>query len=962
MKITPVIRFLIAGACAALSAMPLAAASSPHEHLSLDAGWKFHLGDDWPDALHLENSGTGSGPASEKFSDSFWRAVNLPHDWAVELPFDWAADGSHGFKTLGVKYPTNSIAWYRRTFDLPKEDEGKRIWLTFDGVFRDATVWVNGWCVRHHEGGYYPFREDITDAVHYGGRNTITVRVDATKVEGWFYEGAGIYRHVWLDKTSPVAIAPDGIFVQSKFKNNMPQGSPAIEVEVHLLNAQTSAAKATVTCEIISPDGKSLKKFSASEKLKRNSQAAVQLEVKLSEPVLWSPEFPKLYQLVTTVSVAGHMVDQKETTFGIRTVGFNATNGFLLNGRHYELYGTCNHQDHAGVGAAMPDALLEFRVKKLKEFGCNAYRMSHNPPTPELLDACDRLGMLVVDESRLMGSDSANLKKWDDLIRRDRNHPSVAIWCIANEQFMVQDTPQAARVARTMQDYVKQLDPLRPVSYASPEDDVFRGINSVIEVRGWNYHYGPQMDRYHAAHPGQPNFGSEQASVVGTRGIYTNDHAAGYVAAYDVVWPGWTTTAESWWSFFADRPWLSGAFVWTGFDYRGEPTPYWWPCINSHFGILDTCGFPKDAFYYYQSWWTTNTVLHLAPHWNWPGRESQEILVQAFSNCKQVELFLNGVSQGRQVMKPNSKLAWQVKYAPGTLSAKGFDAADNIIAETKVETTGAAAQIQLTADRKLINADGQDVSVFTVSVADAQGRVVPVAQNKVNFSVAGPGRIIGVGNGDPSCHEPDVYVPTAPSHNVPVGQWRWAIGKIPKNGDAVPEYANDFDDSAWKPVSGGGPTIETADTSAIYRAHVQLTEADLKGEGAMICFSGCDDEGWYFVNGQFVGESHDWQAQPIFDVKKYLHVGDNVIAGGVYNGVAQGGLNPNVNVQIIGQVTTAPWSRSLFNGLAQVIVQATGDAGEIKLTATADALAPATANVQTKPGTPRPSVPSPAVP
>jgi beta-galactosidase len=934
----------------------LAAAESQREHLSLDANWKFHLGDDWPDALVLMNSGTGGGPASEKFSDSFWRTVNLPHDWAVELPFDWAADGSHGFHTLGVKYPTNSIAWYHRTFDLPKEDEGKRIWLTFDGVFRDATVWVNGWCVRHHEGGYYPFREDITDVVHYGGKNTIAVLVDATKVEGWFYEGAGIYRHVWLDKTAPVAISPEGIFVQSKFEKNLPQGSPEIKVEVSLLNSQTNDATATVNCEIISPGGKSLKKFSDSEKMKRKSQGVVKFESKISAPLLWSPENPQVYKLITTVSSEGMGVDQKETTFGIRTVAFDPTNGFLLNGKHYELYGTCNHQDHAGVGAAIPDALLEFRVKKLKEFGCNAYRMSHNPPTPELLDACDRLGMLVMDESRLMGSDSANLKRWDDQIRRDRNHPSVALWCIANEQFMVQDTPQAASVACTMQDYVKQLDPLRPVSYASPEDDVFRGINSVIEVRGWNYHYGPQMDRYHAAHPTQPNFGSEQASVVGTRGIYTNDHSAGYVAAYDVVWPGWTTTAESWWSFFAVRPWLSGAFVWTGFDYRGEPTPYWWPCVNSHFGILDTCGFPKDAFYYYQSWWTTNIVLHLAPHWNWPGREGQKILVQAFSNCKQVELFLNGASVGKQTMKPNSKLSWQVKYAPGTLSAKGYDDVGKVIAETKVETTDAAAQIQLTPDRKTINADGADVSVFTVSAVDAQGRIVPVAQNKIHFSVEGVGNIIGVGNGDPSCHEPDVYVPTAPSYNIPVAKWRWEIGTIPKNRNVVPEYANDFDDSAWKQVSGGGPTIETENTSAIYRAHVKLTEDDLKGEGAMICFSGCDDEGWYFVNGQLVGESHDWQAQPIFDVKKYLHVGDNVIAVGVYNGVAQGGLNPNVNVQIVGHVTVAPWSRSLFNGLAQVIVQSTRDAGEIKLTATADGLAPATASLQTKPGTLRPAI------
>jgi beta-galactosidase len=961
MKIISPFRILSGGACAAFLAAQLAVGQSPREHLSLDAGWKFHLGDDWPDALHLENSGTGSGPASERFTDSYWRVVNLPHDWAVELPFDSTADGSHGFKALGRNFPSNSIAWYRRAFELPAGDSGRRIWLAFDGVFRDATVWVNGWCVRHHEGGYYPFREDITDVLHFGGTNTISVRVDATKTEGWFYEGAGIYRHVWLDKTAPVAIAPDGIFARSEFEKNTPQGSPKIAVEVRLLNTTTNATKAAVNCEIISPDGKSLKQISGSEKLERKSLGAVKLESELSAPVLWSPESPKLYKLVTTVSVADKIVDQKETTLGIRTVGFDPASGFLLNGRHYELYGTCNHQDHAGVGAAIPDALQEFRVKKLKEFGCNAIRTSHNPPTPELLDVCDRLGMLVMDESRLMGSDSENMKKWDDQIRRDRNHPCVAIWCIANEQFAVQDTPQAASVASSMQSYVKQLDPTRPVTYASPEDDVFRGINSVIEVRGWNYHYGPRMDKYHAEHPSQPNVGTEQASVVGTRGIYTNDRPRAYVSAYDLVWPGWTTTAESWWSFFAERPWLSGAFVWTGFDYRGEPTPYWWPCINSHFGILDTCGFAKDAFYYYQSWWTTKTVLHLLPHWNWPGREGQEILVQAFSNCKQVELFLNGASLGKQAMKPNSKLSWQVKYAPGTLSAKGFDDAGNAIAETKVETTGDATQLQLTPDRKSINADGEDVAVFTVSAVDAQGRAVPVARNKINFAIEGAGKIIGVGNGDPSCHEPDMFVENVPERGVALNDWRWQLAKVPHNGSAVPEYANDFDDSAWNALNAktgnGESTIKTENTTAIYRAHLVLTEEDLNGSGAQICFGGCDDEGWYFVNGKFVGESHDWQAQPIFDIKKFVHAGDNVVAVGVNNVAGQGGLNPNVTVKIIGNAGVPPWSRSLFNGLAQIIVQSTRGPGEFKLTASADGLTSATAVLQTQPCAPRPSVP-----
>ena len=961
MKIASLLRLFIAGVSSTLPAAPLSAADAPREHLALDANWKFHLGDDWPDALHLENSGTGSGPAAEQFPDSYWRAVNLPHDWAVELPFDPNADGSHGFKALGAKYPTNSIGWYRRAFDLRREDQGRRIWLGFDGVFRDATVWVNGWCVRHHEGGYYPFREDITDLLHFGGQNTVAVRVDATKSEGWFYEGAGIYRHVWLDKTAPVAVAPDGIFVCSQFKHNVPSDQAGIAVEVNLLNALTNFATAAVSCEIISPEGGSLKKFSGSENLPGKSQGAVKLKSKVSSPVLWSPESPKRYQLITTVTVGDKIVDQNESAFGIRTVGFDPTNGFLLNGRHYELYGTCNHQDHAGVGAALPDALQEFRVRKLKEFGCNAIRTSHNPSTPELLDACDRLGLLVLDESRLMGSDSANLKKWDDQIRRDRNHPSVAIWCIANEQFAVQDTPQAANVALAMQDYVKHLDPTRPVTYASPEDDVFRGINSVIEVRGWNYHYGPQMDRYHSAHTRQPNIGTEQASVVGTRGVYTNDDPRGYVAAYDTVWPGWTTTAESWWSFFAVRPWLSGAFVWTGFDYRGEPTPYWWPCINSHYGILDTCGFPKDAFYYYQSWWTTNIVLHLAPHWNWPGKEGLEILVEAFSNCRQVELFLNGASLGRQVMKPNSKLSWQVKYAPGTLSAKGFDASGNVITETKVETTGNATQIQLTPDRRTINADGEDVAVFTVSALDARGRAVPVAQNKINFTIEGAGKIIGVGNGDPSCHEPDVFVPNAPTRSIGVNDWRWQLVKIPKNSSSLPEYAHDFDDSTWtnfsSKTSAGEMTIKTPETTAVYRAHFTLTEQDLQGAGAQACFSGCDDEGWYFVNGQFVGESHDWQAQPIFDIKKFIHAGDNVIAVGVNNAVGQGGLNPNVTVKVIGHARVLPWSRSLFNGLAQVIVQSTREAGGFQLSATAEGLSSATAAVQTQPCIPRPSLP-----
>ena len=598
----------------------------------------------------------------------------------------------------------------------------------------------------------------------------------------------------------------------------------------------------------------------------------------------------------------------------------------------------------AGVGAALPDALQEFRVKKLKEFGCNAIRTSHNPPTPELLDACDRLGMLVMDENRLLGSDRENLKKWDDQIRRDRNHPSVAIWSIANEEFTVQDTPQAANVSRTMQELAHDLDPTRPVTDAANEGNVFAGINSIIEVRGWNYNGGPDIDKYHAEHPDQPEVGTEQASTVCTRGIYANDPQHGYVRAYDLQG---TQTAERWWSYFDARPWLSGGFVWTGFDYRGEPTPYGWPCINSHFGILDTCGFPKDNFYYYQAWWTTNVVLHLLPHWDWPGKEGQDIDVWAYSNCKEVELFLNGKSLGRQTMPHDGHLAWQVKYAPGTLSARGFGADGKVIAETKVETTGEPAAVQLAPDRSNINADGEDVRVIKVSAVDADGRFVPIAQNLVHFELTGVGRILGVGNGDPSCHEADTLVLESPETVTPLNDWRWKLTDGVQRSNLA-EYAAAFDDSAWNK-----DTLEENDCSqlepnqsAVFRQHIKLSAADLAGPKILIQIGRIDDIGWVYVNGQLAGEAHDWSAMQTFDFKKFLHEGDNVVAVGVQNLASGGGIGCGVYLRVAGHPIAPAWSRSLFNGLAEVIVQSGTNAGGIKLTASADGLKSTTATIQ----------------
>jgi beta-galactosidase len=935
-----------------------ASATSPRERLLLDSGWKFHLGNDWGIAQNLAKAGSGSGPASVWFGDASWRTVNLPHDWAVELPFDKTADGAHGFKALGHGFPSNSVAWYRRTFELPKEDSGKRLGLEFDGVFRDCDVFVNGWFIGHHESGYGSFRCDITDVADCGGKNVVAVEVNASESEGWFYEGAGIYRHVWLVKTAPLAIAPDGIFVYSKFKNNVLEGPAEIHVQTRLLNLQAVSDDATVKDQILDPDGNSIAEIQAPASVGPRSKNEVEQVVSLKSPILWSPESPKLYKLVTTVESGGQVVDRQETEFGIRTVGFDKDKGFLLNGKPYLLKGTCNHQDHAGVGAALPDALQYFRIARLKEIGMNAYRTSHNPPTPELLDACDHLGMLVMDENRLLGSDPLHLKWLEEFIRRDRNHPSVAIWSLANEEFSAGGTPEGKRVGTTMQDLVERLDPTRPVTYNAAVGNEFTGVNEIIEVRGWSYHIGTNnMDAYHAAHPNQPNVGSEQGSTVSTRGIYTNDAARGYMSAYDDNAEPWSNTAEEWWSFFDPRPWLSGGFIWTGFDYRGEPTPYRWPCINSHFGILDLCGFRKDNSWYYQAWWTDKPVLHLLPHWNWPGREGQEMDVRALSNCEEVELFLNGRSLGRQTMKKDSELKWKVKYAPGTLSAKGYKKGQPV-AEAKVETTGAPAAIQLTPDRSTLNADGEDVSVFTVAVTDAQGRVVPVAADLIHFELSGPGKILGVGNGDPGCHEPDVYLPVWSSHSVDVNDgWRWEKTTQPWNA-SLPEFAASFDDSTWAPADVQSLTNQLGDNEhGVFRTHLKVTEQGLAADAVELCFGALNGTGKIYVNGQKAGETHDSGVVSAVDVKRLLHPGDNPVAVLVENYSSSGGINKGVTLRMQDKPVLPEWRRSVFNGLAQIIVQSARKPGVIKLTASADGLSPAAASVPSQPCTSRPAVP-----
>ena len=485
----------------------------------------------------------------------------------------------------------------------------------------------------------------------------------------------------------------------------------------------------------------------------------IKLQLKVKNPNLWSLDDPYLYRLVTLVWKDKNIIDSQTVQFGIRTIVMDAVRGLLLNGKPIKIQGVCCHQDHAGVGSALPDALQYYRIKLLKEMGVNAYRSSHNPPTPELLQACDELGMLVLDENRLIGTSTEYMSQFTRLIERDRNHPCVFMWSIGNEEGWIHSNDVGKRLAMTLMRKQLDLDPSRVSSYAADNGTQWTGINEVIPVRGFNYRI-TSIDAYHAAHPGQPVYGSETGSTVCTRGIYIKDTVAGYVPDHDITYPWWASTAEQWWKPNAGKDWFMGGFVWTGFDYRGEPTPYGWPCINSHFGIMDMCGFPKNNYYYYQSWWSGKDVLQISPHWNSPAvqagsNNSDSISVWVNSNAETVELKLNGKSLGKKTMEKNGHLVWMVKYAPGKIEAFGLRNGKKLYA--KVETTGAPYKILLTPDRKTINGDGEDVCVMNVSVVDDKGREVPTAMNPISFALTGNGRIIGVGNGDPSSHEPDKY-------------------------------------------------------------------------------------------------------------------------------------------------------------------------------------------------------------
>lgn len=734
-------------------------ADNVREKILIDEGWKFAFGNaadpakdfgcgtEYFNYLTKANSVHNTGPYAQKFNDSTWVSVTIPHDWVTNLPYARNASHSHGYKTVGYKFPETSVGWYRKNISIPKEDLGKHIAIQFDGIFRNAQVWFNGFYMGTEPSGYATQVYDVTEYVNYGGENLICVRADATLEEGWFYEGAGIYRDAWLLKSASVSVAPFGTFVFADIKK--PYDATVVHVKTEVNNHSLESQQCSVEQRLLDAEGKQVGKAeSVNLSLKAKQTLDCEQTIALDNPHLWSTDDPYIYKVETTVKVNGEVTDVYETTTGIREVVFDAQSGFMLNGKPIKLKGVNMHQDHAGVGAAIPDALHAWRIKKLKEFGCNAYRASHNPMTPALLDICDREGLLVIDENRLTGINTEHLRLLENMIKRDRNHPSVILWSDGNEEWGIEYSVQGTRIAAAMREYTRLLDPTRHSTIANAGgSEMIKGL----DVVGFNYIVQNDVDNRKKANPDWKIVGTEETTGCGTRGVYfeSKEQPGHMVSMNRGTKPGVENVIERGWKFYDERPWAAGLFYWTGFDYRGEPNPLEYPAHESEFGILDYCGFMKDEAWYLKSVWTDKPVLHIFPHWNLQGHEGETVEIWAYSNCDEVELIVNGKKLGRQTMPKNGHLKWQAVYQPGKVVAIGYKNGKRMLTQ-QVETTKSAYKIVMKTDRQTISADGRDVAVVTVEVQDTKGRIVPDACPMLTFKLAGDGRILGVGNGDPS--------------------------------------------------------------------------------------------------------------------------------------------------------------------------------------------------------------------
>ena len=723
----------------------LVVTNSPREDLPLDTGWRFHEGDlalppliTHDDTYNAAKAGAARGAASPKFDDSTWATVDLPHDFASFQPIEQDANVDQGYRKRG-------IAWYRNTLVVPESDRGRHIELQIEGAATYSTVWVNGTLVNRNWSGYTSAYIDITPYVTYDDAlNHIAIRVDATAMEGWWYEGAGLYRDVRVVKRSPVHIVTDGVFAH-------PQKDADgwhIPVEVSLNNSGKTSSDVTITSELWDDQVGLLAREQTQAHVEPLGDATAHLKIIYNTPRLWSPIDPQLYKVVTRVEQAGTLLDQVETKCGFRTQRFDAKQGFFLNDKALKIKGVCLHQDHAGVGTAIPPGVMDYRLRRLKTLGCNAIRFSHNAQSRVLMDLCDRHGFLVMAENRNFNPSDDYMAQLRWLVRRDRNHPSIYLWSVFNEEPM-QATEQGYEMVRRMSAAVKSLDTSRPVTAAMNGGlSEALSVANAVDVVGVNYQQD-KYDLFHTAHPDIPMFSSEDTSAFMTRGEFVSDQTKHVMAGYDDEAAPWGETHRAAWKAVVERPFVAGQFVWTGFDYHGEPTPFTWPSNSSLFGILDLCGFDKAAALIHRAQWIDDQpVVGLAPHWNWKAGET--VRVMACVNTEEVELFVNGKSAGRQKGDRLEMNYWKVPFASGRIEARGYKAGKQV-ASAVVETVGPAVALRLTPDRATMNGIG-DAQPVKVEAVDAKGRTHPFAAQKVTFEVAG-GAIIGLGNGNPNCLE-----------------------------------------------------------------------------------------------------------------------------------------------------------------------------------------------------------------
>ncbi|WP_395397348.1 beta-galactosidase GalA [Novosphingobium sp. BL-8A] len=720
----------------------------------LERGWRFHEGEvTVPEpadhnATYLSvKAGNARGAAALSFDDSDWQTVDLPHDWAIAQDVSETANVSQGYRPRG-------IGWYRRLLRLDENQKGRRLELHFDGIATHATIWINGSEVAHSWSGYSSVIVDLTPFARFGDElNWIAVRVDAQAREGWWYEGAGLYRHVWLVSRPALSIETDGVHCDPV---RQPDGTWQVPVEVRLGNVGEEPGQAEIAARLLDPEGREIHRSSGTAAVVPLEQAFATCTLLPGTVKLWSPDTPVLYCVEVDLLRAGKVVDTRRQFIGFRTVHFDPARGMILNGVETKLKGVCIHQDHTGVGTAIPDALALWRLQRLKAMGCNAIRMSHNAPAKEVLDWCDRLGFLVMGENRLFNPAPDYLAQLEWMVRRDRNHPSIVLWSVFNEEPM-QGTHAGVEMVRRMRAAVRKLDTQRPVtaamngSFYNPEN-----VSTVVDVMGFNYYQG-DYDKFHELHPDKPITSSEDTSAYETRGAFESIQAGQVITSFDKESASWGATHRDTWKMIAERPFVAGGFVWTGFDYHGEPTPYAWPSVSSFFGIMDLCGFPKTAFGIHSAHWRDDApVIWLAPHWTWPeyekpGSDGQTLEVFAITNADAMELRLNGevierVPTADRIMGHSFK----VPYRPGRIEALALRGG-KVVARAVHETTGEPVALRLTPARHALASDGEDVQAITVDCVDARGRHVPTANLPVDFTISG-GRIIGLGNGNPNDH------------------------------------------------------------------------------------------------------------------------------------------------------------------------------------------------------------------